>query len=65
MRSLITYILDSERRDKCIDFIIMSVFFIFVFVITVWDSKTASNLFNSILFDELVNLVGEFGGSKF
>jgi len=36
---LITFFLDSERSDNCIDFKIMSVFF---YVITFWGSKNDS-----------------------
>jgi len=40
-------------------------FFIFVPVITVLGSKTASIFFNSILFDGKVNLVGPLSRLKF
>jgi len=48
--------------NECIDFTMMC--FIFVYVFTLWGSKTASIYFNSILFDEKMNLVGAFGRSK-
>jgi len=40
-------------------------YFLFLCLITVWDSKTASIFFNSILFGGKVNLVSAFGWSKF
>jgi len=51
----------------CFFFIIYIFIFRFLFVsyITVWGSKTASIIFNGILFDWKVNLVGAFGRLKF
>jgi len=63
-KNYIIYVLESE----CIDFTMnndvlffFNFFFIFVSVIMVWGSKTASIFFKSILFDGKVNLVGTFG----
>jgi len=44
----------------CVKFVFYFLFFIFVSAIAVWGSNTASILFNSILIDEKVNLVGAF-----
>jgi len=38
--------------------------FYFVSIIAVWGCKTASIFFNSIVFDEKVNLVGALGGQN-
>jgi len=63
-------ILDSERSDECIYFIMVWDFlfyfnYFFVSDFSVWGINTASIFFNSILFDGKVNLVSVFGRSTF